>query len=170
MKKSIIIASTIFLSSTYIFIETKNTANDLNQATLKISKNKSCSLKTGDGLNLSEFTKTNSGIMYKIIQQGIGNKPCLGETVVVHYTGYLLVDGKKIGVKFDSSLDRDTPFSFRLGARQVISGWEISLADMKIGETRIVILPSKLAYGNRALSKIPADSTLVFEITLIKAS
>ena len=127
-------------------------------------------IKIGETLILSEFKKTASGIMYKIIKKGTGAKPLQGETVVVNYTGYLLVDGKKVGLKFDSSFDRNMPFSFKLGSRQVISGWEISLADMEVGETRIVILPSNHAYGSRAAGKIPADSSLIFEITLIKAS
>jgi FKBP-type peptidyl-prolyl cis-trans isomerase len=127
-------------------------------------------IKVGETLALSEFKKTASGIMYKIVKKGTGAKPLQGETVVVNYSGYLLVDGKKVGLKFDSSFDRNMPFSFKLGSRQVISGWEISLADMEVGETRIVILPSNHAYGSRAAGKIPADSSLIFEITLIKAS
>jgi peptidylprolyl isomerase len=154
-------------------LQAKETSNTATETTVKVAKKttkESTALKPGDTLVLSEFTKTNSGIMYKITKKGAGNKPCLGENLVVHYTGYLLVDGKKVGIKFDSSLDRDMPFTFKLGARQVITGWEITLADMKIGEERIVILPSKHAYGNRATSKIPADSSLIFEISLIKAS
>lgn len=173
MKKPKILAlSAILLSTNLMMLEAKE-AKKTTDAPAKVTKVKlkeSTALKSGDLLTLSEFTKTNSGIMYKITKKGTGNKPCLGETVVVHYTGYLLVDGKKVGIKFDSSVDRDMPFSFKLGARQVITGWEISLADMKIGEERIVILPAKHAYGNRATSKIPADSTLIFEISLIKAS
>ena len=164
MKKNIMLLSVILLTANSMISESK----DIAKNSIKTKNN--ISIHTGEILNLSDFTKTNSGIMYKIIKKGFGNKPYLGETVVVHYTGYLLVDGKKVGAKFDSSLDRDTTFNFKLGARQVITGWEISLADMKVGETRIVVLPSKHAYGSRATSKIPADSSLIFEITLIKAS
>lgn len=131
---------------------------------------KETSIKPSDILTLSEFTKTNNGIMYKIVKKGTGEKPLKGEALVVNYSGYLLVDGKKVGLKFDSSLDRNTPFSFKLGAGQVIPGWDIMLAEMKVGETRIIILPSKFAYGNRTLAKIPADSSLIFEITLLKVS
>ncbi len=168
MKKNILLLSTLFLSTSSMILEAKPLSNDTKAN--KVTTKEAVALKAGDTLILSEFTKTNSGIMYKITKKGSGSNPLQGETVVVNYTGYLLVDGKKVGQKFDSSLDRDMPFSFKLGARQVITGWEISLADMKIGETRIVILPSKHAYGNRATSKIPADSSLIFEITLIKAS
>lgn len=142
-----------------------------NNATTKTTATKEAApIKVGDPLVLSEYTKMPSGIMYKIVKPGAkGKKAMQGETVVVNYSGYLL-DGKKVGIKFDSSLDRNMPFSFKLGARQVISGWEISLADMEVGETRIVILPSNHAYGSRSTGKIPADSSLIFEITLIKAS
>ena len=172
MKRTILL-SALLLTAYSMALQAKEASNTTEEAPVKIAKKstkESTALKPGDTLVLSEFTKTNSGIMYKITKKGAGDKPCLGENVVVHYTGYLLVDGKKVGFKFDSSLDRDMPFNFKLGARQVITGWEITLADMKIGEERIVILPSKHAYGNRATSKIPADSSLIFEITLIKAS
>lgn len=138
----------------------------------KITKTKSIEriLTPGQILNISDFIKMPSGVMYKIITKGSGEKPVQGEVVTVHYTGYLLLDGKKVGLKFDSSLDRGQTFQFKLGSRQVIPGWEISLADMKIGETRIVILPSTQAYGSRATASIPADSTLIFEISLINAA
>ncbi|MGZ6250430.1 MAG: FKBP-type peptidyl-prolyl cis-trans isomerase [Candidatus Chromulinivorax sp.] len=166
MYKTMLIASTLFvLQSNFIYSDTQKNNTPKNTKTKKSS-----SLQYGQTINFSEFTKTNSGIMFKIVTKGSGEKPLLGENLVVDYTGYLLVDGKKIGSKFDSSLDRNQPFSFKLGARQVIQGWEISLADMKIGETRIVILPANLAYGSRATSQIPANSTLVFEITLHSAS
>lgn len=170
MKKNIALLATMLLSSHAIVMQAES-PKEVNDATSRLVKSKEIApIKTGDSLVLSEFTKTNTGIMYKIVKKGSGEKPLLGETLVVHYSGYLLVDGKKVGSQFDSSFKRNMPFSFKLGAHQVISGWEISLADMKMGETRIVILPSKHAYGNRATSQIPADSSLIFEITLIKAS
>ncbi|MBV8661403.1 MAG: FKBP-type peptidyl-prolyl cis-trans isomerase [Candidatus Dependentiae bacterium] len=187
MNKNIVLLSTILLGTNSIVIDAKDAStNDVKnnvEIQKKVTKTKeSTALKTGDVLNLSEFTGTNSGIIYKIVKKGTGEKPVQGENLVVHYSGYLtgsdlinkkdLKKNKTVTVtkKFDSSLDRNMPFNFKLGARQVITGWEISLADMKIGETRIVILPAHLAYGNRATSQIPADSPLIFEITLIKAS
>ena len=150
--------------------ENSNAIQKNNGITKTATTKEAAPIKVGDTLVLSEFTKMPSGVMYKIVKKGTKSKKAVqGETVVVNYSGYLL-DGKKVGIKFDSSLDRNMPFSFKLGARQVISGWEISLADMEIGETRIVILPSNHAYGSRATGKIPADSSLIFEITLIKAS
>lgn len=169
-KTNILLLSAALLNLNTVGLHATNSGTEAPSNLLK-SKN-TASLKTGDILSLSEFEKTNHHILYKITKKGTGKKPVQGETVLVHYTGYLLVDGKKVGFKFDSSLDRNAPFSFKLGARppQVITGWEISLADMKIGEERIVILPSKHAYGSRATGTIPADSTLIFEIKLIKAS
>jgi len=169
MKKNNIVGLLTLLLSTHAITAKAETPHQ-NDAHTKIATKEAAPIKSGETLVLSDFKKTSSGIMYKIVKKGNGAKPLQGETVVVNYSGYLLVDGKKVGLKFDSSFDRNIPFSFKLGARQVISGWEISLADMQVGETRIVILPSNHAYGSRSAGKIPADSSLIFEITLIKAS
>lgn len=168
MKRTISLASILFLTMNSLSIQALIDPNTVQNKIIKLKTTPT--LRPGEFLILSDFTKMPSGIMYKIIKKGTGEKPLQGEVLVVHYTGYLLVDGKQVGLKFDSSMDRNQPFQFKLGSRQVIPGWEVSLADMKIGEERIIILPAKQAYGNRATSMIPADSTLIFEITLIKAS
>ena len=124
---------------------------------------------TGDTLHLEDFTTSKYGIKYKIVKQSDQPKPQIGDVVSVHYTGCLLKGINQVGQKFDSSLDRGEPFEFNLGYKQVIEGWELSLADMKIGEERIVILPPELAYGNRAISVIPANSALIFDIKLLAA-
>lgn len=94
---------------------------------------------------------------------GTGAEAATGSTVSVHYTGTLL-DGKK----FDSSLDRGEPFSFTIGQRQVIQGWEQGIPGMKVGGKRKLIIPPELAYGDRAVGNvIPANSTLVFEVELL---
>lgn len=160
MKKQSILA--MMLLSSFGMMITKE------DATAKVTKIKP--LKTGEKLHLSEFTKRPDGIMYKIIKKGSGAKACPGEKVTVHYTGYFLEQGTKVGKKFDSSVDRDTPFSFKLGVGQVIKGWDIMVAEMEIGESVIVILPSNFAYGFRGTPGIPGDSTLIFEITVLKAS
>lgn len=125
-------------------------------------------ITTGQILHLEDFTTSKHGIMYKITKSSDQPKAQLGDTVTVHYSGFLLKGKKEVGTKFDSSLDRGQTFQFNLGYQQVIQGWELSLADMRVGEERIVILPSQLAYGNRAVSIIPANSTLIFEISLLE--
>lgn len=94
---------------------------------------------------------------------GDGPAAAAGSTVSVHYTGWL-TDGQK----FDSSHDRATPFSFRIGARQVIAGWEQGVAGMQVGGKRRLTIPPHLAYGRRRAGPIPPGSTLVFEIELLQ--
>ncbi len=97
---------------------------------------------------------------------GDGNEAVAGQTVEVHYTGWL-VDG----TKFDSSLDRDQTFSFKLGGGQVIAGWDQGVAGMKIGGTRKLTIPPELGYGERgAGGVIPPNATLVFKVELISVS
>jgi FKBP-type peptidyl-prolyl cis-trans isomerase len=98
------------------------------------------------------------------LKEGGGAEAKAGSTVVVHYVG-TLTDGKK----FDSSRDRGTGFSFKLGAGQVIQGWDRGVAGMKIGEMRKLTIPSDLAYGARGYPPvIPPNSTLVFEVELLE--
>ncbi len=99
------------------------------------------------------------------IKIGTGQEAVKGMTVEVHYTGWLTD-----GVKFDSSLDRGEPFPFGLGQGQVIKGWDQGVAGMKVGGKRRLTIPSELGYGNREVGPIPANSTLVFEVELLKVS
>ncbi|TGL55160.1 FKBP-type peptidyl-prolyl cis-trans isomerase [Leptospira kemamanensis] len=96
-------------------------------------------------------------------KQGLGKEAIRGTTVVVHYTGKL-TNGKV----FDSSLDRGQPFSFQLGQGQVIQGWERGIVGMKEGGKRKLTIPPKYGYGERAVGPIPANSTLIFDVELIK--
>ena len=102
---------------------------------------------------------------------GSGTQATSGKKVTVHYTGWLY-DPKaadRHGQKFDSSRDRGEPFSFTLGARQVISGWDMGVAGMKVGGQRTLIIPSDLGYGSRgAGSAIPPHATLVFDVELLE--
>src|SRR5437762_1073025 len=101
---------------------------------------------------------------------GTGEASAKGATVQVHYTGWLYVNGKR-GAKFDSSLERHVPFELMLGARQVIAGWDEGVEGMKVGGTRELIIPPDLAYGPRAVGGvIPANSTLDFEVELLKVT
>lgn len=111
----------------------------------------------------SNVVTTNSGLKYEVIQEGTGPGAAAGQSVSVHYTGWL-----ENGTKFDSSLDRGQPFGFHLGAGQVIKGWDEGVAGMKAGEKRKLTIPSNLGYGSRgAGGVIPPNATLIFEVQLL---
>jgi len=111
------------------------------------------------------FTTTSSGLQYRIITAGTGPVPTAGQTIQAHYTGTLTN-----GTKFDSSRDRGTPFSFRLGAGEVIAGWDEAFALMHVGDRAILVIPANLAYGSTPRTGIPANSTLVFDVQLLSAT
>jgi peptidylprolyl isomerase len=108
---------------------------------------------------------TDSGLKYVDIKEGTGPIPQTGQNVTVHYTGTL-----EDGTKFDSSRDRNNPFSFRLGAGQVIRGWDEGISTMKVGGQRQLIIPPDLGYGSRGVGPIPPNSTLIFDVELLRVS
>lgn len=116
-----------------------------------------------------EFVTRPDGLKYHIEKDGTGERtPSPGEVVEVHYTGWLDNAGEQ-GQKFDSSHDRARPFSFVVGAGQVIKGWDETLLEMREGEIRYIILPPELAYGSRgAGAVIPPNATLRFQVELLK--
>jgi len=106
---------------------------------------------------------TSSGLQYVDLKVGTGATAQAGQTVTVHYTGWL-----ENGKKFDSSVDRGQPFSFPLGAGRVIKGWDEGVQGMKVGGKRKLIIPSALGYGARgAGGAIPPHATLIFEVELL---
>ena len=109
-----------------------------------------------------------SGLSYVDEVVGTGPEPKAGQQVTVHYTGWLDEGGGKKGKKFDSSRDRGQPFSFKIGAGQVIRGWDEGVATMKAGGRRILTIPPELGYGPRgAGGVIPPNATLIFDVELI---
>jgi peptidylprolyl isomerase len=117
----------------------------------------------------SKMTKTASGLQYEDTKVGTGASPQKGQTCVMHYTGWLWENGAK-GKKFDSSVDRGTPFEFPLGQGRVIKGWDEGVATMKVGGKRTLLIPADLGYGSRgAGGVIPANATLLFEVELLDA-
>ncbi len=109
------------------------------------------------------FEKTDSGLRYKIIQKGEGKKAEKGKTVSVHYKGQLAD-----GTVFDSSYKRNEPIDFKLGAGQVISGWDEGVGMLQVGDKARFVIPSNLGYGSRgAGGAIPPDATLIFDVELM---
>ncbi|MBI2452883.1 MAG: FKBP-type peptidyl-prolyl cis-trans isomerase [Parcubacteria group bacterium] len=107
-------------------------------------------------------TMEQTNITIEDILVGQGAEAKTGNTVSVQYRGTLLN-----GIQFDSSYDRGEPFSFTIGQGQVIRGWEQGIPGMKVGGKRKLVIPSALAYGDRAIGSIPPNSTLVFEVELL---
>ncbi len=110
---------------------------------------------------------TPSGLKITDTKVGTGATPKVGQTCVMHYTGWLYENGAK-GKKFDSSVDRGQPFEFPLGQHRVIAGWDEGVATMKVGGKRTLIIPPELGYGARgAGGVIPPNATLIFDVELL---
>ena len=108
---------------------------------------------------------TASGLEYTITEKGNGKTASAGDKVTVNYTGKLTND-----TVFDSSIPRGQPFEFKLGAGQVIKGWDEAFALLQEGDKATIKLPPSIAYGDRAMGKIPANATLIFDIELLKVT
>ena len=113
---------------------------------------------------------TPSGLQYLDTTEGDGPVATKGQSVTVHYTGWLYQNGEQ-GSKFDSSKDRRDPFVFSLGAGMVIRGWDEGVAGMKVGGARTLIIPAELGYGARGVGGvIPPNATLKFDVELLGVS
>jgi FKBP-type peptidyl-prolyl cis-trans isomerase len=146
----------ILLSSRYtMLLSTKKITNGLLKDNVSSAK------------NISNIVYNKSGLRYEIIKEGKGAKAQTNNSVTVHYSGWLNEKNQK-GKEFDSSVKRNDPFTFYLGAGQVIKGWDEGVEDMQVGETRRLYIPANLAYGQQGISGIiPANSDLIFDVELL---
>lgn len=126
------------------------------------SQNKSKQKTINKPIKMNKEYTTASGLKYKITEAGTGPQVKVGDKVNVHYTG-TLPDGKK----FDSSRDRNQPFSFKVGGGQVIKGWDEGLALLHVGDKAVFTIPPSIGYGERAMGPIPANATLIFDIEVL---
>ena len=134
----------------------------LSQSVLAISALLTCIPQ----VKSDEYITTSSGLKYMVTQKGHGNVPQKNQMIETHYTGWL--ENFDSSRKFDSSRDRQVPFTFRLGQGRVIPGWDECFSTMQIGERRKVIIPPSLGYGNRgAGGVIPPGATLYFDVELL---
>jgi len=140
---------------TAIITESKTQDQENNQ--------KDKNLTASNNMSDTNTVTTSTGLKYVELQEGTGLIPQKGQKVAVHYTGTL-----ENGQKFDSSRDRNQPFSFKLGVGQVIKGWDEGLSTMKVGGRRQLIIPPDLGYGSRgAGGVIPPNATLIFDVELL---
>ena len=116
---------------------------------------------TNTNNQINNMDNSKFGIKDEIV--GTGAEAVSGKSVTVNYVG-IFTDG----TKFDSSIDRGTPFTFTLGAGQVIQGWDLGVQGMKVGGKRILIVPPELGYGVNGYGPIPANSTLIFQVELLE--
>lgn len=123
-----------------------------------------------DKATTDRASKWKKGLRVEVIKEGAGARPVMPHRVTVHYTGYLAEKDGSQGKKFDSSLDRKQPFTFRIGLGEVITGWDQGIQEMRVGGTYRLFIPAALGYGDFGSGSIPPRADLIFEITVLSVS
>jgi peptidylprolyl isomerase len=164
----LVVVAVLFVVFGLYFASTKNTPNSNAAISQLPTKEPAPQAKTEQPqLNNSTTTKTTMDnpdkLQVQTVKEGSGPAAKAGDMVSVNYTGTLTN-----GTKFDSSYDRGQPITFKLGVGQVIAGWDQGVTGMKVGEKRHLVIPASLAYGSQAMGTIPSNSTLVFDVELMK--
>ncbi|PWF55107.1 FKBP-type peptidyl-prolyl cis-trans isomerase [Massilia glaciei] len=147
------------------------TAQDAAQASASASAAASAAASGGTEVQLVAPVIVADPLIKTDVVVGGGKEAESGSTVVVHYTGWLYKPMllKQRGKQFDSSREAGrTPFDFRLGAGQVIKGWDQGVVGMKVGGKRTLIIPAPMAYGPRSMGDIPANAALIFDVELLE--
>jgi peptidylprolyl isomerase len=164
--KKMLTTCILTISSTFLLVgcSCDKSCDKPKDITIKTTK-----IKPKEAIKVA-IQRTDSGLGYEVITAGSGATPEVGQTITVHYTGWLDDKGMP-GAKFDSSVDRGTPFSTAIGVGRVIGGWEEGMQLMQVGEKRRLYIPSDLGYGSRgAGASIPPNADLIFDVELLKIS
>ncbi|KKP68818.1 MAG: Peptidyl-prolyl cis-trans isomerase [Candidatus Moranbacteria bacterium GW2011_GWE1_35_17] len=172
MKTNVLIAILLVVGGVFVYkyvsdwnvnVDSKEIKSKVNETTeKKVEKIKE---QVEDKKQVNNNDNKNMDLKIETTQEGTGDKVTKnGDTISVHYTGKL-----ENGTKFDSSVDRGTPFDFTIGQGQVIAGWDKGLLDMKVGEKRTLTIPSEMGYGAQgAGGVIPPNATLIFDVELME--
>lgn len=165
MKTNVLLAILLLVGGVFVYkyVNDWNPSTEREVAGIKTAEKEVAKTQKQEPVNQNNNQK-NMDLKIETTQEGTGDiKTKAGDLISVHYTGKL-----ENGTKFDSSVDRGEPFEFTIGQGQVISGWEQGLLDMKMGEKRILTIPSELGYGAQGAGGIiPPNATLIFEVELL---
>lgn len=165
MKTNVLLAILLLVGGVFVYkyVNDWNPSTEREVAGIKTAEKEVAKTQKQEPVNQNNNQK-NMDLKIETTQEGTGDKVTKsGDTISVHYTGKL-----EDGTKFDSSVDRGTPFDFTIGQGQVIAGWEQGLLDMKVGEKRILTIPSEMGYGAQGAGGIiPPNATLIFEVELM---